>query len=501
MKIFKNILVKLRGFNLSGIPSGKRKIGLLTSIIGLSLIASGQNPVQGNAGKQSLFVKLSIDESRANQDIKKLKNFDVAGVRWDDREVELIVDPSEFETLRKMGFQISFSPSDPGTDNNQQLLDGYLTPEGVVTALQALSKSFPEKVRVFEAGRTTHQRPILAVEISNHLEDPSKPVVFFNGMHHAREVMTTEVLVHMAQKLALNQEQDPQVERWLEHLRVIILPQVNPDGNALVHQGEKMWRKNAWVRQDRVTGVDLNRNYPSYWNHCNGSSGSPNSDVFRGPAPGSEPESKALMGLVSRFRPIASISYHSYGEMIIYPFGCSNVSNHARELFQSVGEELKTNLIDDKGRKNTYRLGPAPEILYEADGTDLDWQWHKFGVLAYTIEMNSQGFQPSFKAWRQLTVNRQEMGWRALLDRVLKTGVQFIVRDKDLSNIFVEFVPKKDQTPTPGLRWGLRSESGLVYNLLSPDTYEIKLFRGDNLLKVLDVEIKDDFLNLGEIDL
>ncbi len=471
---------------------------LWLQILGVGLFMTSSRPSQGEAPKQSVFVNISVDEPRALEDLNQLKSYDLAGVRWDQHQVELIVDGQELEEIQSLGFQVSFAPEG---GISQQSVEGYQTPDEVVQGLEKLATSYPETVRLFELGKTTRQRPIMGIEISNHLEDPTKPVVLFNAMHHAREVMTTEVLLHMAETLAMDQGQDPQIKTWLDQLRVVIVPQVNPDGNALVHEGRNMWRKNAWSNQDKLAGVDLNRNYPAYWNHCNGSSGSSSSDTFRGPTAGSEPETKALMNLISQLKPIADISYHSYGEMIIYPFGCSSVNNIARELFQSVGQEIKQGIVDDGGRKNTYRLGTAPQILYEADGTDLDWQWNQHGVLAYTIEMNTQGFQPDYKSWRSLTVTRQEGGWRALLDRMVKSGVQVLVKGNRLDEVTV-VVNKKSQPADHneasflGVRWSLRSSAGLVYNLLTPGRYELMLYRGDQVIKSLDVDVQDKLVDL-----
>ena len=52
-------------------------------------------------------------------------------------------------------------------------------------------------------------------------------------------------------------------------------------------------------------------------------------------------------------------------------------------------------IIDDSGKTNTYAVGTAPELLYQADGTDLDTHWQNFGTISYTFEVNAraQGFQ------------------------------------------------------------------------------------------------------------
>ena len=132
-------------------------------------------------------------------------------------------------------------------------------------------------------------------------------------MHHARELMTTEVVMSIAEKITEQYKTDQFVTSMLRDFLIVVIPQVNPDGNNLVYTRDNLWRKNAWknVRGSTI-GVDLNRNYPIGWDLCNGSSGRQSSQTYRGPSPSSEPETVAMLELFDKYRPIANISYHAY---------------------------------------------------------------------------------------------------------------------------------------------------------------------------------------------
>jgi protein MpaA len=70
----------------------------------------------------------------------------------------------------------------------------------------------------------------------------------------------------------------------------------NPDGRA------------AHTRQN-ARGVDLNRNSPRRWRRLTG--------IFdSGPRPLSEPESRAINGLVRRLRPAVTIWYHQHAALV-----------------------------------------------------------------------------------------------------------------------------------------------------------------------------------------
>jgi hypothetical protein len=126
-----------------------------------------------------------------------------------------------------------------------------------------------------------------------------------------------------------------------------------------------------------------------------------------------------MMNFVSTIRPVFSISYHSYSEIVIYPYGCEGQRTETREVVEKIGRELAQKLVKDDGR-GTYRAGTAPELLYSVDGGDIDWHYAVAGVIPYVIEVNasSQGFQPSYSQWRDKTVTGQREGWKFLLSRL-----------------------------------------------------------------------------------
>lgn len=184
-----------------------------------------------------------------------------------------------------------------------------------------------------------------------------------------------------------------------------------------------MWRKNTRGGY----GVDVNRNYPEAWGSCNGSSSNKNDDTYRGSGPGSEPETVALTQLAERIRPRMNISYHSFSEIVIYPFGCSpkHVPSPDRTIYEGLGRELASKLVRDSGQ-GSYNPGTSYELLYNVDGGSIDWMYAKFKTLSFVIEMNgdSLGFQPSYAQWRDITVQRQRAGWQFMLDKMETTQLQ-----------------------------------------------------------------------------
>ena len=291
---------------------------------------------------------------------KPQNDLDIHGIDSDSNTVILRPDSSFMKYIKANNIQhITRFDLNRRTD-----ITNYMQADEVVSRIRQLAADNPTITKFFEIGTTHQGRPIVGVEITNEFEI-DKPVISFNGMHHARELMTTEVTFSIAEKLVAGfNSNDQEIREFLNQFKIVVIPQVNPDGNYIVHERDIFWRKNG--RQNtsgRVFGVDLNRNYPVDWNFCNGSSGRVSSQTYRGEKAASEPETKAMLKFFETYRPIANISYHAYSELIIFPYGCTKSKNTASDLFLKIAKEMNDVITNDKGETGKYRLGTAPKLL------------------------------------------------------------------------------------------------------------------------------------------
>lgn len=476
----------------------------MKSILKLSVAAAvflGGTTIQASAVKSvspnsQIDATINVPFSMFEQYKKaySVENLDIHGVNREEKFV--IVRPSEHlkNYLEKLNFVSQASPKSASVSN----VADYLKPDELISELEAIADAYPKITRLIEVGNSLQGRPILGIEISDGFET-DKPVVSFNGMHHARELMTVEVVLSIADKLTSQFKSDPEVKGFLRDFKIVVIPQVNPDGNQIVHERDNWWRKNARANsRDAVFGVDLNRNYSTGWNSCGGSSGRESSDTYRGPEPESEPETKAMMAFFDEYRPVANISYHSYSELIIFPFGCRNKQNTARDLFMKMGLEMKKGIVDDKGKTNTYALGSAPEVIYQADGTDLDSHWQEFGVLSYTIEVNSsaQGFQPNYSRWRDVTIAGQEQGWKALIRSSRESAVQFTTSE-DYDYRVVDATGESFAGEV-GPKFFKARKGKLNHRVLLPGEFTFEFFKNGQLVKAKKVKVGSGISMLGK---
>jgi len=358
---------------------------------------------------------VTIPRERFAEHVRELRarDIDVAGTNLSRQTVTLLVDDKEKQWLESQGWvgDQAFAPALPLVAPDSK----YKTPEQVEALLKNYAATYPEIATVSSVGRSLEGRDIYALKITkNKGQQGRKPAVLFNGMHHAREVMSVEVPLDIIDYLLTNYGQDAKVTHWVDSFEIHVLPMLNVDGNHRVWTLDSWWRKN--VRGG--FGVDINRNYPFAWNACNGSSQSSSAQDYRGQAPASEPETNTLMQLVAAVRPVFDISFHSYSELVIYPYGCG-AHTETKEIVEPLGQELASLIKTDDGQ-GTYKAGTAPDLLYHVDGDDISWMYHEQHVIPYVIEVNSsdQGFQPAYDQWRDSTVARVRPAWQHLLERL-----------------------------------------------------------------------------------
>jgi hypothetical protein len=417
-------------------------------------------------------IKVSSDHHELNELAKE--GYDIAGVDLEKSTADIVVhEQVDGLALRFKGFSVlSMKPFDTrlAPDSN------YKTHAEVTALLQQYAADFPNITRLQSVGQTREGRDIWALKITDNPDtrELDEPTILFNGMHHAREVMSVEVPLDAINFLLSNYGVLSNVTGWIDTTEIWIMPMLNADGNNKVWNGNSMWRKNTF----NGYGIDINRNYPYGWNSCNGSSGSTSADDYRGPSPASEPETQAMMNLVARIQPVFSISFHSYSELVLYPYGCRSNRTATREIVESIGQQMAALVPRDSGR-GTYTPGTPWELLYNADGGDIDWMYTAHHVIPYVVELNgsSQGFQPPF-SYRQPTVEKVRAAWSLLLNKLSASGVRGVIRDGSGRTNPDSVVTVRSLTAFPALdtmtdiNWPVKAD-GTYHLVLLPGTYHL----------------------------
>lgn len=262
----------------------------------------------------------------------------------------------------------------------REAVGAYHTYAEVKAELDAAVAARPDLVRYESIGKTVEGRPIHAVRVGGPASE-GKPAFLICGLHHSREWISIEPPMALLQWLIGS---DPTAQAMTESREIWIVPVVNPDGLEYSQTQYKMWRKNRAKNADGSVGVDPNRNYGYKWG-LPGASPDPGSETYRGPSAFSEPEIQAIRDLGLREKFVSVLSFHSYSELVLWPWGFT---------YDPAPDD---DVLAAHGRKMGELTGYTPQQssdLYPTSGDFDDWFYGELGALAYTFELGTQFVPP-----------------------------------------------------------------------------------------------------------
>ena len=312
---------------------------------------------------------------------------------WQVKEDHVVLRAEEAQAarLRQMGYttdEIVQTETHISMFATAEAIAAYHSAETLEDDLRQLAESRPEIAELREIGRSVEERPIWALRIGERRATEHK--LLFMGCHHAREWVSVEVPYLLAEHLVKNAGQAP-VRDWLQRGEIWVAPMVNPDGHEYSRTRDRLWRKNRRHNADGSIGVDPNRNYGYMWGTRNDdiSSQVPSDDTYVGPRAFSEPETRAVRNLVARelFRGI--ITYHSYSQLILYPWGYTEQpipDAIDRATMIELAERMQQLMRNVHGA--TYRPLQSSQLYgIPVVGDTTDWTYGEYAIPSFTIEL------------------------------------------------------------------------------------------------------------------
>ena len=353
-------------------------------------------------GHNSLIHMFPLDDHQAAAAVEA--GADVIHV-YDDRSADAVIDTYGLSLLDRAGIAY-----DVRIDNLDRLYEircrgsrdmgGFMTWDEIQAWMDQLHADYPDITSApTSIGDTYEGRPQLGMKLgtdnSFYNDDPAKPNCWYDALIHAREPASMQSLCSFMEWLCVNAGRNGycglQADYVLENRDVWCLPCNNVDGyvynETIAPGGGGMHRKNMnWSAGG--DGVDLNRNWSVGWGGA-GSSGDPGSSTYRGTAPLSEPEASNIDDFWQTCTPVQMHSTHTYGNILIYPWGWTDdPTTHAVE-YDTQGE-IMVNWCTGELH------GPAAQINYYSSGNTRDHSYGLYATMSWNHETGGDmaGFWP-----------------------------------------------------------------------------------------------------------
>jgi hypothetical protein len=269
----------------------------------------------------------------------------------------------------------------------------------MVSELQALQSVHPDMVKLESIGKTYEGRDIWAVKLSDDVStnDTSEPDVLLFGGIHAREVMGVEVPMTVLNYMLDGYGNNETLTKYVNTKETWFVPMLNPDGHVFVEQGND-WRQNRRPTTGGYIGVDLNRNWGYMFGTDPSTSDNPAIETYHGPYAFSENETVAMRDLALRQRFATSLSFHSYSELILYPWGYTSAHCPDYNEFSAMGAVMAAwnGYTDQQGSD-----------LYLTHGSSDDWLYGNVSTKAFTIELDTNFHPPDSQIDATCALNRE----------------------------------------------------------------------------------------------
>ncbi len=295
-------------------------------------------------------------------------------------------------------------------DTLSEALD-YHNHAELTSALQQIANDHPQITRLISAGNSVEGRELWWLKISDNPDtEENEPGFKYISTMHGDEPVGTEMCLQLIHYLTDGYGTDPRATRLVDETEIWIMPMMNPDGNA------HSQRTNA-------NGVDLNRNFPDFWDDPDNTTA------------GRAVETTLIMNWAATNSTTLSANYHTGALVVNYPFDNNEngSSTDSPTPDDDIVREISLEYSEDNGPM--YNGSFSQGITNGADwyvisGGMQDWNYNYEGDIEVTVELSNSKWPAASQLEGLWQDNKESM--ISYMERVL-TGVRGIVTNAENS--------------------------------------------------------------------
>jgi zinc carboxypeptidase/immune inhibitor InhA-like protein len=356
------------------------------------------------AGNKHLYevytAKVSRDQAR---EITRA-GYDVAAIRGTAAgvQLDLVLSGAERSRLAGQGIDLSLKRLKNGLTIQEfaarqsafgfNVWRSFDEPGGIRDELYDIARRNSKIVKLEVIGRSIQGREIIALKVTKDartLADGARPAALNISLQHAREWISVEVNRRLLHHFVDNYGRNAEVTNLVNTRELWFVIVANPDGYEFTFTDERLWRKNLRDNDSNgeITvgdGVDPNRNWPNHWGWDDeGSATLVSDETYRGSAPASEPETRAMKGLFDRLKPKFMINWHSAAQQLLASFGWQESQPAADNPIS-----IALSGTDANPAIPGFDVGLSSDELYITNGDTNDYAQGTVGIISWVPELS-----------------------------------------------------------------------------------------------------------------
>lgn len=301
-----------------------------------------------------------------------------------DNEVYAYANRKEFALFLDAGYSYTILPHPGSLLTDAELMNPhpadapsttwnfYPTYDQYLSYMAGFASAYPEICKVDTIGYTKQNRLLLAVKISDSVNnEDGEPQFFYSSSIHGDEITGYVMMLHLIDSLLTGYGNSPRITDIVNNTEIFICPLANPDGTY--HGGNNS--VNGAIRYN-ANYIDLNRNYP---------------DPEDGQHPDGEewqPETVAFMAYADSNFFNMGANFHGGSEVFNYPWDTWSKRAADDAWWQYVGHEFVDTI---------HNYSPSSYFSDFNNGITNGYDW-------YTISGGRQDYMNYFKYCREVTI-------------------------------------------------------------------------------------------------
>ena len=362
-----------------------------------------------------------------------------------------------------------------------EIWESYPTYHQYIELMENYTKDFYELCHLVEIGESVGGKRILAVKISDDVnDDESEPGIFYTSTMHGDEPSGYILMLRLIDYILNSYGTESRITNLVDHAEIFINPLANPDG-LYFSSDTSVWG----ARRFNLNNVDLNRNFP---------------DAETGTSEIIQPETRSMMDFMNQRKIILSANFHDGNEVVNYPWDMWPKKHADDEWYVKVSRQYADTAhkystpgyMDDlnNGITNGYEW-------YKITGGRQDYVNYYLYGREVTIELSQERFPKG-----EVLDNLWEYNKNALICFMLNsfTGIRgtvtdsvtgkplearIFINDHDLDNSFVF----SDKT------------SGNYYRMINGSDYNLSVNADGYQTKMISVHVPETGQTTADIEL